>query len=399
MKILILNSGSSSIKFQLLKMPSEEVITSGMIDRIGNEASMIKLVKKDGEKYVQNTLINTHEEGVNTLIELLLNKEFDFIQNKNEIFAVGHRIVHGGEWFSESTIITDEILEKLIPCNKLAPLHNPANIDGILASKKLLPKAIQCGTFDTAFHQSMPQKAYMYAIPYEYYENDKIRRYGFHGSSHRFVSAEAAKLAGLDYNNCKIIVCHLGNGSSITAIKNGKSVDTTMGLTPLEGLMMGTRCGDMDLGAALYMLNSKKITPKNLDTILNKKSGFAGITGFTSDMREIKQAAKDGNERAILALDMFTYRVKKYIGSYAAAMGGVDIIAFTGGIGENNQDLRHTICNNMEFLGLEIIDKDPKNATGSNIIFSKDSSRIKAMVVETDEEIVIARDTYNLISD
>jgi acetate kinase len=396
MKILVLNSGSSSIKFQLLEMPEEINIASGMIDRIGTEQSLIK-ISSHKTVFEDKRPISDHEEGVRAIIDSLQNPKYAIISDTEEISGVGHRIVHGGEKFSTSVIINQEILCDLESCNDLAPLHNPANIKGVVAAQNLLPHAVQCGTLDTAFHQTMPEKAYMYALPYEYYTEYKVRKYGFHGSSHRYVSQMAAEVAGKDYNSSKIIVCHLGNGSSIAAVKNGKSVDTSMGLTPLEGLMMGTRCGDLDLGAALFIMRKEQLTVDEMDTILNKKSGFVGITGFSSDMRDIKQAAQEGNERAQLVLDMLSYRVKKYIGSYAAAMEGVDIIAFTGGIGENNVDLREKVCEGLAFLGVNIDLDANKNIQHDHAIITSKSSQVTAMVVKTNEEIIIARDTYTLL--
>lgn len=377
-------------------MPDETCIAAGMIDRIGGECSLVKF-EASGSSYAYDQVVENHEQGVLAIIDILKNPDYAIIGSITEISGVGHRIVHGGEWFSESVIINPTVVSKLKHCNELAPLHNPANIKGVIAAQKLLPHAIQCGTFDTAFHQTMEPKAFMYAIPYEYYENHKIRKYGFHGSSHRYVSQEAAKMANKKIEDVNIIVCHLGNGASITAIKKGKSFDTTMGLTPLEGLMMGTRCGDLDLGASFHIMRKEKLSVDEIDSVFNKKSGFLGITGFSSDMRDIKQAAAEGNERAKLALQMFTYRIKKYIGSYAAAMGGVDIIAFTGGIGENNHDLRQIVCEGLEFLGLEICTKTNCCANRVNCIFSVSSSRVTAMVVQTNEEIIIARDTYTLL--
>jgi acetate kinase len=398
MKILVLNCGSSSIKFQLLQMNEEIVIASGMIDRIGEETSKIKLEITDGEKIVSESNISNHEDGVNKIIELLLNPKLHIIADKSEIIAVGHRVVHGANIFSKSVIINDSVIEKIESINDLAPLHNPANLLGIKAAQTLLPNATHCATFDTAFHQTMPPQAYMYGVPYKYYEEYKIRRYGFHGSSHRYVSEEAAKLSGLDYDACKTIVCHLGNGSSITAIKNGKSVDTSMGLTPLEGLMMGTRVGSLDLGAAIHIMRKENLSIDELDKILNKNSGFKGIAGI-SDMRDLKIAALNGDEKAKLVLNMLTYRVKKYIGFFAAGMEGVDCVAFTGGIGENNSDLRNIICTGLEFMGIEFDSEKNLNLSGvNNYIISKDSSRVKVMVIQTNEEIIIARDTYKLVN-
>lgn len=399
MKILVLNCGSSSIKFQLLQMKEEIVIASGMIDRIGEETSKIKLEITDGDKIVSESNISNHEDGVNKIIELLLNPKLHIIADKSEIIAVGHRVVHGANIFSKSVIINDSVIEKIESINDLAPLHNPANLLGIRAAQALLPNAIHCATFDTAFHQTMPPQAYMYGVPYKYYEDYKIRRYGFHGSSHRYVSEEVSKITGIDYDACKTIVCHLGNGSSITAVKNGKSVDTSMGLTPLEGLMMGTRVGSLDLGAAIHIMRKANLTIDELDVILNKNSGFKGIAGI-SDMRDLKLAALEGDEKAKLVLTMLTYRVKKYIGFFAAAMEGIDCIAFTGGIGENNADLRKIICSGLEFMGIEFDTEKNLNLTekSNNYFISKDTSKVKVLVIQTNEEVIIARDTYKLVN-
>ncbi len=320
----------------------------------------------------------------------------NIIQDKQEIAAVGHRVVHGAEVFSKSTTLTAEVIAQLEKCCELAPLHNPANLKGIYAAQKLLPHAVQCGTFDTAFHQSMPAHAYMYGLPYSYYEQLKVRRYGFHGSSHRYKST-SCKACWESYDACKTIVCHLGNGSSISAVVNGNSVDTSMGLTPLEGLIMGTRCGDLDLGAAFYIMRKENLSIDQFDTILNKQSGFKGICGI-SDMRDMKLAAANGNERAQLTLDMLAYRIKKYIGAYAAAMHGVDCIAFTGGIGENNPDLRLQVCKGLEYMGVEFDEQANKQSGNTEYIISSATSRVTVMVIQTNEEIVIARDTYELIT-
>ncbi len=397
MKILVLNCGSSSIKYQLLQMNDEVVIAQGMIDRIGEEISKAKLELANGEKYITELSIPNHDIGVEYIIEDLCNPTHNIIQDKQEIAAVGHRVVHGAEVFSKSTTLTAEVIAQLEKCCELAPLHNPANLKGIYAAQKLLPHAVQCGTFDTAFHQSMPAHAYMYGLPYSYYEQLKVRRYGFHGSSHRYVSQQAAQLSGKPYDACKTIVCHLGNGSSISAVLNGNSVDTSMGLTPLEGLIMGTRCGDLDLGAAFYIMRKENLSIDQFDTILNKQSGFKGICGI-SDMRDMKQAAAEGNERAQLTLDMLAYRIKKYIGAYAAAMQGVDCIAFTGGIGENNPDLRLQVCKGLEYMGVEFDEQANKQSGNTEYIISTATSRVTVMVIQTNEEIVIARDTYELIT-
>lgn len=397
MKILVLNCGSSSIKYQLLQMNEEIVIAHGLIDRIGEEKSKRKLELSNGTKLIDELPVSNHEIGVQCIIEQLLDSSLQIISNKEEIVAVGHRVVHGAEVFSKSTILTPEVIAQLEFCCELAPLHNPANLKGIRAAQSQLPHAVQCGTFDTAFHQTIPQYAFMYGIPYSYYENYKIRRYGFHGSSHRYVSVEAAKLANKDINSCKTIVCHLGNGSSITAVLNGKSVDTSMGLTPLEGLIMGTRAGDVDLGAAFHIMRKENLSVEAIDTIFNKQSGFKGICGI-SDMRDMIDAASKGNEKAQLTKDMLVYRITKYIGAYAAAMGGVDCIAFTGGIGENNAWLREEVCKNLEFIGVHFDEQANSNSKAEQYIISNKSSRVSVMVIQTNEEIVIARDTYSLIT-
>lgn len=395
MKLLILNCGSSSLKFQLLSMLNETLLAWGGIERIGDKnQGILKFKTNAGKTFENNKPIENHEIGIQQIIQLLLSPEYSLIANKEEIKAVGHRIVHGAEEFSQSIILDENTIARIEKYNNLAPLHNPANISGVRAAQAQLPHALQCGTFDTAFHQTMPEKAFIYGIPYSYYIDKKIRRYGFHGSSHRYVSKKAAELAGISYENSKIIVCHLGNGSSISAVCAGKSVDTSMGLTPLEGLPMGTRCGDVDFGAMLHIAREENLTVDEIDTIANKKSGFLGLCGI-SDMRDMKQSAADGNKQAQLAIEIFYYKIKKYIGSYAAAMGGLDCIVFTGGIGENNADIRSEVCNNMGFMGVDFDDNQNNNAKGDAII-SSDNSRVKVLVVQTNEEIVIARDAYEL---
>ena len=377
-------------------MTNETLLASGGVERIGDAKSILKFKTAQGANFSDSeNPIENHEIAIGKVIDLLLNPDFALIANKEEIQAVGHRIVHGAEEFSRSIILDENTLARIEKYSNLAPLHNPANISGVRAAQAQLPHAVQCATFDTAFHQTMPEKAFIYGIPYSYYAHDKIRRYGFHGSSHRYVSKKAAELAHISYEKSKIIVCHLGNGSSISAVCNGKSVDTSMGLTPLEGLPMGTRCGDVDFGAMLHIMREKTMTIAQIDKLANKESGFLGICG-TSDMRDMKKLAAEGNKQAQLAIEIFHYKIKKYIGSYAAAMGGVDCIVFTGGIGENNTDTRAQVCENLEFMGVEF-DNEKNSATQGDAIISAEKSRVKVLVVQTNEEIVIARDTYNLV--
>lgn len=399
MKILVLNCGSSSIKYQLLDMKNEEVLASGIVERVGSTNAELTHKVPGKDKYVTEKPITDHQIGIDLILETLLSKEYGVLKSKNEITAVGHRVVHGGETFSGSVKITQEVINKMEECVELAPLHNPANLKGIYAMKKLLPEVPQCGTFDTAFHQTMPEHTYMYALPYELYDKYKIRRYGFHGASHRYVSETAAEFLGKPYNQVNIITCHLGNGASITAIKKGKSFDTSMGLTPVEGLIMGTRCGDLDLGALFYIMNKEKLDVNGANNLVNKKSGVLGISGISHDMRDIENAAyKENNHRAKLALDMYFYRVKKYIGSYAAAMGGVDIIVFTGGVGENGPETREAICSEMEFMGVKFNKEVNKGLRGKLTDISMPDSKVKVLVVPTNEELVIARDALEIIN-
>ena len=396
MKILVINCGSSSIKYQVFDMPSEKVLAKGVVEKIGLPDSFIKHEKMGFDKKVVNKDIPNHKVGINTVLECLLDPEMGCLHSINEIGAVGHRVVHAGEKYSGSVKITDSVIDALTECIHLAPLHNPPNIEGIRAMQALLPNVPQVAVFDTAFHQTMPEYSYMYALPYELYKKYAIRRYGFHGTSHRYVSALGAKLAGLDYNNSKIITCHLGNGSSLAAVKNGKSMDTSMGLTPIEGIMMGTRCGDLDIGAALTIANLEHLDIDGLSNLVNKKSGLRGISCISSDMRDIESAANEGNKNCILALEMFAYRVKKYIGAYTAAMGGVDLIVFTGGIGENDASTRGRIMENMEYLGIDFDFELNRTSRGTKML-SKPDSKVKVMVVETNEELVIAQDTCHLL--
>lgn len=397
MKILVLNCGSSSIKFELFDMNSENVISGGIVEKVGMKGSFLKFIEENGQKVIFEGDVLDHKIGVEYILGVLSSKKYGCINSLEEINAVGHRIVHGGEFFSDSVFLNDDIIKVLEDNVELAPLHNPANLKGIYALKELLPEIPQIGVFDTAFHQTMPAKAFMYGIPYALYKKYKIRRYGFHGTSHRYIYKRACEIIDEDPKKLKIISCHLGNGASVAAIKYGESVDTSMGFTPVEGLMMGTRVGDIDAGALTYIMEKEEIGSETLNILVNKFSGMLGITGISSDMREIASAAADGNQRAKIGLDMFAYRVKKYIGSYVAAMGGVDLIVFTGGIGENDVETRFKICNGLEFFGAEL-DNVKNNIKAQEAIISKDNSKIKIMIVPTNEELVIALDTKKIIN-
>ncbi|MFH0894898.1 MAG: acetate kinase [Bacteroidota bacterium] len=399
MKILVLNCGSSSIKYQLIDMTAEpDVLAKGLLERVGINDSELKHqpTGKDDFKLIQD--VPDHTIGINLIIDALMHPEHGVIKDKYEIKAVGHRVVHGGEKFSGSVRITQDVIDMMEECVALAPLHNPANLKGIYAIQKLLPEVEQCGIFDTSFHATMPEHAYMYAISYDMYEKYRIRRYGFHGTSHRYVSKKACDLLKMDYNNSKIITCHLGNGASIAAIHNGKSVDTSMGLTPVEGLIMGTRCGDLDLGVMVFMMEKEGLDYKAVNNYINKNCGMLGISGVSSDMRDLYDASAKGNKRAELALQMYAYRVKKYIGSYAAAMGGVDIIVYTGGIGENDYLTRQRSCDGLEYMGVEFDTVVNDKLRGKDAVLSTPSSKVKVVTVGTNEELVIAMDTMEIVS-
>jgi acetate kinase len=398
MKILVLNCGSSSIKFQFFNMTDQSVLAKGLVDKIGLNGSCLKLNKSNGEKVTFNGEILDHKAGIEYVLGVLTSQKHGCIGNLNEIDAVGHRVVHGGEWFNSSVLINHEVITALEKCIDLAPLHNPPNLKGIEAVEELIPDLKQVAVFDTAFHQTMPKHAYMYGIPYSLYEKYAIRRYGFHGTSHRYVSQRACEILGLDYSKSKVITCHLGNGASVAAISEGKSVDTSMGFTPVEGLLMGTRAGDLDLGVVTFLMEKEKIGTKSASTLFNKHSGMLGITGISSDARDIEMAADKGHERALLAMEMYDYRVKKYIGSYSAAMNGCDVLVFTGGIGENADLTRYGICNGLEWLGFELDEVKNKGLRGKEAVISKDGSRVKIMVVPTDEELMIALDTKEIVS-
>ncbi len=399
MIILVLNCGSSSLKYQLLDMKNDEVydlIAKGIVERIGMEVGCIKHQATDKEKLVREMPIQDHTVGIKAVLDALLDPEYGVLKTLEDIEAVGHRVVHGAEEFVCSQLITDKVVEQLEKCSVFAPLHNPANILGIKAVSAVLPTVPQVGVFDTAFHQTMPQYAYMYALPYEYYEKYGIRRYGFHGTSHRYVSAKGAKFAGLDPENSKIITCHLGNGSSIAAVLNGKSIDTTMGFTPLEGLIMGTRCGSIDPEIVTYIQEKEGLTPAEMSQVLNKKSGFLGLSCYSSDARDLDDAANGGDPKAKLTLKKLTYDIIKYIGAYTAAMNGVDLIVFTGGIGENNSRLRRRVCENLAYLGVKF-DYDANVVRGQDTIITLPDSKVKVALITTNEELMIARDTMNIV--
>lgn len=398
MKILVLNCGSSSIKYQLIDMDNNAtLLAKGLLERIGLEMGEFTHKPVGKDKHYVKQPIPDHKAGIKMVLDALVDEKIGVISSLTEINACGHRVAHGGEVFKESVLVGEKEKEQIRALFALAPLHNPANLQGIEAMEAILPNVPQVAVFDTSFHQSMPAEAYLYAIPYEYYQTDKVRRYGFHGTSHRFVAPKAAKMAGLDINNSKIISCHLGSGASICAVKNGKSVDTSMGFTPVEGLIMGSRCGDLDLGVLLYIAEKENMTIKDMNNFINKKCGLNGITGGVVDMRDIMAGKREGKERETYAFDMFAYRVKKYIGAYAAAMGGVDAILFTGGIGENAWWQRQEICRGLEFLGAEIDEKQNEAMAGQDGIISKESSKVKILSVTTDEELVIAQDTYSIV--
>jgi acetate kinase len=400
MKVLVLNCGSSSIKYQLLEMNDEPLLLAkGLLERIGLEEGVLIHKRPGKEPYEIQIPIADHTIGINLLLDALTDQEHGVITNLEEINAVGHRVAHGGEFFSESSYINAQAKVYIGECCGLAPLHNPANLKGIEAMEKLLPEVNQVAVFDTSFHQSMPEQSFHYPIPYEYYEKYKLRRYGFHGTSHKFVAQKACDKLNWNINDKKIITCHLGNGASICAIDKGKSVDTSMGFTPVEGLMMGTRVGDFDLGGLLHLMEKENLSIPETNNLINKKSGLKGFSGVSSDMRDLDEAADAGNHRADLAKDMFAYRVRKYIGSYAAVLNGLDLIIFTGGIGENDSNTRERVLSKMDFIGVDF-DPEANDCRGEDcLMVSKEKSRVKAMVVTTNEELVIARDTKRIVSE
>ncbi len=396
MKVLVINCGSSSLKYQFMDMENEEVIAKGLVERIGIAGSILKHQPMNGEKVSIEKPMPTHKEALQYVMGALIDNNYGVIKDMSEINAVGHRVVHAGEKFASSVVINEEVMKALRECVDLAPLHNPPNILGIEACKELMPEVPMVGVFDTAFHQTMPKRSYIYAIPYELYDKYKIRRYGFHGTSHRYVAERAAELLGKSLNDINLITCHLGNGASVAAIEKGKSVDTSMGFTPLEGLVMGTRCGDIDPAIVKYLMDKEGLDAAQVDSLLNKKSGVLGISGVSSDFRDIEQATEKGNARAKLALEIFSYKVKKYIGAYAAAMGGVDAIIFTAGLGENSAEMREEICKGLEFLGINI-DKVKNNVRGKETDISTSDSKVKVFLIPTNEELLIARDTKELV--
>ena len=397
MKILVLNCGSSSIKYKLFDMASSHVMAQGGIEKLGLHDSSLKLTDKDGKKVILNKEIPGHQEGIQFILSVLTDDTYGCIQDYKEIDAVGHRVVHGGEKFASSVLLTKEVLDKVVECSALAPLHNPANLKGIYAMEALIPGIPQVGVFDTAFHQTMPAKAYMYGLPYELYQKYGIRRYGFHGTSHRYVSKRACDILGVPYENQKIITAHVGNGGSIAAVMNGKCVDTSMGLTPTEGLLMGTRCGDIDPGAIPFIMEKEGLDAAGLSNLFNKQSGVAGLVGGSSDMRDLEAAVAQGDERASMTLDVYNYRIKKYIGAYAAAMGGCDILVWTGGVGENQWETRRVVCQDMEYMGMKIDVEKNHGMRGEEMVISTPDSKVTIMVVPTDEEYMIASDTLDIL--
>ena len=396
MKILVLNCGSSSVKYKLIESENGNVLAEGGVEKIGLPDSFLKFKRTDGSKETITVSMPDHKEAVKNVLNILTDPKEGVIKSYEEIDAVGHRVVHGMEKFNKSMLITPEVIEKVKECYPVAPLHNPANMTGIEAVTELIPGVPQVGVFDTAFHQTMPAKAFMYALPYEDYEKFGVRRYGFHGTSHRYVSRRACEFLGVPYEKQRIITCHIGNGGSITAVKDGISVDTSMGLTPTEGLVMGTRVGDVDPGALTYLMKCEGLDADGLTNVINKKSGVFGISGISSDMRDIEDAIAAGNERAKLAMDMYEYRILKYIGAYTAVLGGVDVIAFTAGVGENSPELREAICEKLAYMGITL-DKEANRSRGKEVEISGKDSKVKVVVIPTDEELVIAQDTAMIV--
>ena len=397
MKVLVINCGSSSLKYQVLDMTNEELICKGLVERIGMEGSVISHTKTGMDKFVLEAPMKDHKDAIGHVIDALKDEEHGVVKDMSEIGAVGHRVVHAGEKFAHSVLITDDVIKALEECVELAPLHNPPNLLGIAACQELMPGTPMVGVFDTAFHQTMPPQSYIYAIPYEYYEKYGIRRYGFHGTRQQYVSERAAEMLNVNIEDLKIITCHLGNGASVSAIKRGKCIDTSMGLTPLEGLVMGTRSGDIDPAIVTYIREKENLEQGVANDILNKKSGMLGISGVSSDFRDIEAAAEEGNERAMLALKVFAQRVKFYIGGYIAEMNGVDAIVFTAGVGENDMGMRDIICNEMGNLGIKL-DLVKNKVRGKEMVISAEDSKVKVLLIPTNEELMIARDTYNIVT-
>lgn len=398
MKILVLNCGSSSVKYKLFDMDKQEVMAQGGVEKLGLPGSFLKFTLPNGEKVVMDKELPEHNAAIQFILSVLTDEKYGCIKSYNEIDAVGHRVVHGGEAFANSVEITSEVIGKMVECIDLAPLHNPPNLKGIRAMSALIPGIRQVGVFDTAFHQTMPDYAYMYGLPYSLYKKYGIRRYGFHGTSHRYVSRRACEILGVPYEEQRIITAHVGNGGSIAAVKGGKSVDTSMGLTPVEGLLMGTRCGDVDAGALSFIVDKENLDAKGLSDLINKQSGVQGLSGLSSDMRDIEAAVADGDKRAIMALNIYNYRIKKYIGAYAAAMGGCDILVWTGGVGENQWATRRAVCENMEYMGMKIDVEKNDGMRGKEMVISTPDSKVTILVVPTDEEFMIASDTMDILS-
>jgi len=397
MKILVINCGSSSLKYQLIDMADESVLAKGLVERIGIEGSVLTHKPNGKDKAVIQQPMKDHKDAIKLVLDALVDPVHGVIKSMSEVSAVGHRVVHGGEKYSKSVLIDDSVMKALEECTKLAPLHNPPNLIGINACRALMPGVPMVAVFDTAFHQTMPKSSYMYALPYELYEKYGVRRYGFHGTSHKYVSGLCAEMMGKNIEDLKIITCHLGNGASVAAVCNGKVVDTSMGFTPLEGLVMGTRCGDMDPAIVTFLQEEAGMSSKEVNNLMNKKSGVLGISGVSSDFRDIEAAAEKGDERAALALDVFHYRVKKYIGAYAAAMGGVDAIVFTAGLGENSPETRMEVCKGLEFLGVSI-DPEKNNCRGKQVDISAEGATVRTFVIPTNEELMIAKDTRDIVS-
>lgn len=398
MNVLVLNCGSSSVKYKLFQMPEGKVLAQGGVEKLGLADSFLKFKLPSGEKVTLEKDMPEHTVAIDFILKTITGSEYGCIKSLSEIDAVGHRLVHGGDKFSESVVITDEVVENVKKCIDLAPLHNPSTLKGVAAVTELIPGVPQVGVFDTAFPQTMPQRAFMYALPYEYYEKYGVRRYGFHGTSHRFVSKRACEFLGIDYNKARIITAHIGNGASMCAIKDGKCIDTSMGLTPTEGLMMGTRVGDVDPGALVFIGEKEGLSMAQLSEVINKKSGVLGVSGVSSDMREIEDAIAQGNERAKLALEMYDYRIKKYVGAFTAAMGGLDLLIFTGGVGENQTTTREYVCRDMEYMGVKIDNELNAKTRGEEVLLSTPESKVKVVVIPTDEELMIALDTVALTS-
>ena len=397
MKVLVINCGSSSLKYQVLQMEDETLLCKGLVERIGIEGSVLKHEKIGQDKFVLEVPMKDHKDAIGHVLDAIVDAEHGIAASMAEIEAVGHRVVHAGEKYASSVKVTEAVMAALEECTELAPLHNPPNILGIRACQELMPETPMVAVFDTAFHQTMPAESYIYAIPYEYYEQYKVRRYGFHGTSHRYVSQRAAEMLGKDLKDIKVITCHLGNGSSLAAVKDGKCFDTTMGFTPLEGLAMGTRCGDIDPAIVTFIGEKEGLSYAEVNNVVNKKSGVLGISGVSSDFRDIESAAKEGNERAQLALDVFTHKVKAYIGAYMAEMNGCDAIVFTAGVGENGIGNRAAICEGLENLGI-VLDAEKNNVRGKDTVISADDSKVKILLIPTNEELMIARDTYEIVN-